>query len=446
MIEAFVEFCLKRRLIVMLATLAICGYGLYSWTQLKLEAYPEIGDVTVIVSTKAQGLAAEEVEQQITVPLERALASTPGLFTIRSTSTFALSLVTMVFKDGVEDYWARQRVLERIAQVSLPPNIQPALGPLSGPTGEILRYTLESDAKNLEDLSEIQRWIVVPALNQVPGVASVANFGGLTRQFQLELDPVAMERYGLGLSDVTSAIVSNSASAGGSRITRGEQSYVIRSIGLIRNKEDLGNIVIAQHGGVPVLTRDIGVPRYSHQEREGMLGKDHNPDAIQGVVQMLKGENASQVLKALHARLDELNAQLAPEDVRIVPYMDRNELVEATVSKVGHTVVEGVVLVLVVLIAFLGSPRSAVVVALTIPVSLLIAFIFMNVTRLPANLLSLGSIDFGIIVDGAIIVTEAILRLREYNPTRELETGDVQFVVGQIIKPLFFATLNIIVG
>lgn len=446
MIEAFVEFCLKRRLIVMLATLAICGYGLYSWTQLKLEAYPEIGDVTVIVSTKAQGLAAEEVEQQITVPLERALASTPGLFTIRSTSTFALSLVTMVFKDGVEDYWARQRVLERIAQVSLPPNIQPALGPLSGPTGEILRYTLESDAKNLEDLSEIQRWIVVPALNQVPGVASVANFGGLTRQFQLELDPVAMERYGLGLSDVTSAIVSNSASAGGSRITRGEQSYVIRSIGLIRNKEDLGNIVIAQHGGVPVLTRDIGVPRYSHQEREGMLGKDHNPDAIQGVVQMLKGENASQVLKALHARLDELNAQLAPEDVRIVPYMDRNELVEATVSKVGHTVVEGVVLVLVVLIAFLGSPRSAVVVALTIPVSLLIAFIFMNVTRLPANLLSLGSIDFGIIVDGAIIVTEAILRLREYNPTRELETGDVQFVVGQIIKPLFFATLIIIVG
>ena len=149
MIEAFVEFCLKRRLIVMLATLAICGYGLYSWTQLKLEAYPEIGDVTVIVSTKAQGLAAEEVEQQITVPLERALASTPGLFTIRSTSTFALSLVTMVFKDGVEDYWARQRVLERIAQVSLPPNIQPALGPLSGPTGEILRYTLESDANNL---------------------------------------------------------------------------------------------------------------------------------------------------------------------------------------------------------------------------------------------------------------------------------------------------------
>ncbi|MBL1258863.1 efflux RND transporter permease subunit [Methylocystis sp. Sn-Cys] len=446
MIERIVEFSLRRRLIVMLVTIIVCGYGLYSWTRLNVEAYPEIGDVTVIVSSKATGLAAEEVEQQITIPLERALASTPGLFTIRSTSTFALSLVTMVFKDGVEDYWARQRVLERIAQVSLPSNIQPVLGPLTGPTGEILRYTLESDVKNLEELSEIQRWMVVPALNQVPGVASVANFGGLTRQFQLEIDPVGLERYGLGLGDITSAIVANSASAGGSRITRGEQSYVIRSIGLIRNKEDLGNIVIAEHGGVPVLTRDVGVPRYSHQEREGMLGKDHNPDAIQGVVQMLKGENASQVLKALHARVDELNAQLAAQGVAIIPYMDRNELVEATVSKVGHTVVEGVVLVIVVLIAFLGSPRSAIVVALTIPVSLLIAFIFMNFTRLPANLLSLGSIDFGIIVDGAIIVTEAILRLREHNPGRELEVVDVQFVVGQIIKPIFFATIIIIVS
>lgn len=446
MIERIVELCLRRRLIVMLVTAIVFLYGLYSWTQLKLEAYPEIGDVTVIVSTQATGLAAEEVEQQITIPLERALASTPGLFTIRSTSTFALSLVTLVFNDGVEDYWARQRVLERVAQVSLPPNIQPVLGPLTGPTGEILRYTLESDVKNLEELSEIQRWIVLPALNQVPGVASVANFGGLTRQFQLEVDPVSLERYNLGLTDITSAIVANSASAGGSRITRGEQSYVIRSIGLIRNKEDLGNIVISEHGGVPVLTRDVGVPKYSHQEREGMLGKDRNPDAIQGVVQMLKGENASHVLKALHARLDELNAQLALQGVAIVPYMDRNELVQATVSKVGHTVVEGVVLVLVVLIAFLGSPRSAIVVALTIPISLVVAFIFMNFTKLPANLLSLGSIDFGIIVDGAIIVMEAILRLREHNPTRELEVVDVQFVVGQIIKPIFFATVIIIAG
>ena len=446
MIERIVEFCLRNRAGVILATAIMFACGVYSWTQLKIEAYPEIGDVTVIVTTKATGLAAEEVEQQITVPLERVLASTPGLLTIRSTSTFALSLITMVFKDGVEDYWARQRVLERIAQVSLPPNIQPALGPLTGPTGEILRYTLESDAKNVEELSEIQRWIVIPALNQVPGVASVANFGGVTRQFQLQLDPVAMQRYGLGLTDVTNSIAANSASAGGSRITRGEQAYVIRSIGLVRTKEDLGNIVIAEHGGVPVLTRDVGTPRYSAQEREGMLGKDYNSNAIQGVVQMLKGENATVVLKALHDRIDELNAQLAPQEVKIVPYMDRNELVQLTVSKVAHTVTEGIVLVVVVLMLFLGSPRSSLVVAATIPLSLAFAFILMNFTKLPANLLSLGSIDFGIIVDGAIIVTEAILRLREHNPDRELRVGDVQFVVGQVVRPIFFATVIIIAG
>ncbi len=446
MIERIVAFCLNNRYSVILATVVIFLIGLYSWTQLKIEAYPEIGDVTVIVTTQARGFAAEEVEQQITVPLERALASTPGLITIRSTSTFALSLITMVFKDGVEDYWARQRALERIAQVTLPANITPLLGPLSGPTGEIMRYTLESDARNLEELSEIHRWIVLPALNQVPGVASVANFGGVTRQFQLEIDPVAMQRYGLGLGDVTSAIVANSASAGGSRIPRGEQSYVIRSIGLVRTKEDLGNIVVAQHGGVPVLTRDVGTPRYSHQEREGMLGKDYNSDTLQGTVQMLKGENATLVLKALHERIDELNKQLAPREVQIVPYMDRNELVQLTVSKVSHTVTEGIVLVVVVLMLFLGSPRSSLVVAATIPLSLVFAFILMNITRLPANLLSLGSIDFGIIVDGAIIVTEAILCLRENNPDRELAVVDVQFVVGQVVKPIFFATIIIIAG
>ncbi|MCX7899700.1 MAG: efflux RND transporter permease subunit, partial [Methylocystis sp.] len=200
------------------------------------------------------------------------------------------------------------------------------------------------------------------------------------------------------------------------------------------------------HGGVPVLTRDVGTPRYSHQEREGMLGKDYNSDAIQGVVQMLKGENATYVLKALHERIDEINAQLASQEVKIVPYMDRNELVQLTVSKVGHTVTEGIVLVVVVLILFLGSPRSSLVVAATIPLSLVFAFILMNFTKLPANLLSLGSIDFGIIVDGAIIVTEAILRLHENNPDKELAIVDVQFVVGQVIKPIFFATIIIIAG
>jgi len=444
MIERAVELCLRNRLIVILVTILVFFYGMYSWTQLKLEAYPDVGDVTVIVTTQARGLAAEEVEQQITIPLERALASTPGLVTIRSSSTFALSLITMVFKDGVEDYWARQRVLERVSQVPLPSSYQPTLGPMTGPVGEILRYSLESDEKSLAELSEIQRWVVLPALNQVPGVASVANFGGLTRQFQLEVDPLALQRYGLGLSDVSQAITSNSASSGGSRITRGEQSYVIRSIGLVRNLDDLGNIVVTESKGTPILTRDLGTPRLSSQEREGVLGKDRNSDTIQGTIQMLKGESAQVVLKAVHERIEQLQAELAPQGVRIVPYLDRNELVEATVSKVGHTVGEGVALVFIVLMLFLGSWRSAVVVAVTIPIALAVTFILMNLTRLPANLLSLGSIDFGVIVDGAIVVTEAILRVREHNPTRPLETDTVQFVVRQVVNPIFFATIIII--
>jgi heavy metal efflux system protein len=444
MIERAVEICLQRRLIVLLVTFLVFLYGLYSWTQLKLEAYPDVGDVTVVVTTQARGLAAEEVEQQITVPLERALASTPGLVTIRSSSTFALSLITLVFKDGVEDYWARQRVLERVSQVPLPSNYQPTLGPLTSPVGEILRYTLESDDKTLAELSEIQRWVVVPALNQVPGVASVANFGGLTKQFQLEINPLALQRYGLGLSDVSNAINANSASSGGSRITRGEQSYVIRSIGLVHDLEDLGNIVVTQNKGTPILTRDLGTPRMSSQEREGVLGKDHNSDTIQGTIQMLKGENAQAVLKAVHERIEQLQAELAPQGVRIVTFLDRNELVDATVEKVGHTVGEGVTLVFIVLMLFLGSARSAVVVAVTIPISLSVTFILMNWTRLPANLLSLGSIDFGVIVDGAIVVTEAILRVREHNPTRPLETDTVQFIVRQVVNPIFFATIIII--
>lgn len=444
MIERAVELCLHKRLIVLLVTLLVFFYGLYSWTQLKLEAYPDVGDVTVTVTTQARGLAAEEVEQQITVPLERVLASTPGLVTMRSSSTFALSLITMVFKDGVEDYWARQRVLERVSQAPLPSSFQPVLGPLTSPVGEIMRYSLDSDERSLSELSEIQRWIVVPALNQVPGVASVANFGGLTRQFQLQIDPLALQRYNLGLAEVANAITANSASSGGSRITRGEQSYVIRSIGLVRDLEDLGNIVVTESKGTPVLTRDLGTPRMASQEREGVLGKDHNSDTIQGTVQMLKGENAGQVLRAVHERLGQLQAELAPQGVRIVPFLDRNELVDATVEKVGHTVGEGVALVFIVLILFLGSPRSAAVVAVTIPVALSVTFILMNLTRLPANLLSLGSIDFGVIVDGAIVVTEAILRVREHNPTRPLETDAVQFVARQVVNPIFFATIIII--
>jgi heavy metal efflux system protein len=443
-ISRLIESCLNRRVAVIGVAILVAIYGYYSWTQMAVEAYPELTDVTAQVTTQVPGLAAEEIEQQITTPLERGLSGTPGLVNMRSSSTFGLSLITMVFKEGAEDYWERQRILDRISQVTLPPGITLGLDPVSGPAGEIYRYTLESDTKTLMELSEIQNWIVIPALQQVPGVANVDEFGGFTKEFQLELEPAQLLRYRVAVNDVISAISNNTANAGGSRITRGEQAYIVRGIGLVRTLDDLGKIVVTERSGVPILISDLGKLRYGHQVREGILGKDNNADTLEGIVDLLKYENPSLVLKGIHAKVDELRKRLEPMGVRIVPYIDRDNLVHATVDKVAHTVLEGVGLVCIVLILFLGSPRSAMVVAVTIPLALVMVFIMMHLTKMPANLFSLGAIDFGVIVDGAIVVTEAILRRREAHPTDALTTGDVQLASQQVMRPIFFATLIII--
>ena len=444
MINQLIALFFKRRVLVWIITAVLAVYGYVCWVNMTVEAYPEIGDVTTLVTTQVPGLAAEEVEQQITVPLERALRNTPGLVTIRSSSTFALSLITLVFKDGTDDYFANQRVLERIAQATLPPNVQPGLGPVAGPGGEIFRYTLESDTRNLMELSELQRWLVIPELKGVPGVVDVANFGGFTKELQLELDPSRLEQFNLTLTDVVTAINASSVNAGGGRVVRGEQGYVVRAIGQIHNLNDLGNVVVAQKGGSPVLVRDLGKLQIGHQEREGVLGKNSNPDTIQGIVLMLKYQNPSRVLEGVHAKVAELQARLGPMGVKLVPYIDRDDLVKLTVHKVTHTVLEGIGLVLIVLILFLGSPRSAVVAAMAIPVALIAIFILMTWTRMPANLLSLGAIDFGIIVDGAIVVMETILRRREEEPELEMTGDDVLEMANHVAQPMFFATLIII--
>ena len=444
MIDKFVAFCLHRRIAVIVLMLLAVGFGIYAWETLSVEAYPELGDVAAQVTTQVPGLAAEEVEQLITVPLERQINGTPGLLLMRSTSTFGLSLITVLFRDGYEDYWVRQRLLERISQAVLPANAQPSLDPVAGPGGEIYRYTLESETRNLQELSEIHRWIVIPALKSVPGVVDDGNFGGFTTEYQLDLDPKQLQHFGLGITDVINAINNNNTNAGGGRVSRGDQSYVIRGVGLMRSLADLGSTVVTQVNGAPVLVRDLGRTTLSHQEREGILGKNNNPDTIEGIVLMLKYQNPSQTLRGIHAKVSELNQQLAKDDVRIVPYIDRDDLVRSTVSKVGHTIVEGIGLVFLVLILFLGSPRGAFVVAVAIPLALVSVFSFLNLTHVSANLLSLGAIDFGILVDGAIVVTEAILRRREASPDEELSESEVRAAALQVTRPIFFASLIII--
>src|ERR1700744_2596676 len=264
MIEKLIKWCLHNRTLMFGVAILVVIYGHYAWTQLAVEAYPELSDVTAQVTTQVPGLAAEEIEQQITTPLERALAGTPGLVSMRSSSTFGLSLITLVFRDGAEDYWSRQRVMERLSGVTLPAGVTPSLDPVSGPAGEIYRHTLESDSQNLMQLSELQRWKVIPALQQVPGVINVDNFGGFTKEFQLELDPKQLLHYGVSVGQVTSAISANTSNAGGGRITRGEQSYIVRGIGMVHSLQDLGDIVVTQSSGVPVLVRDLGKLRYGH--------------------------------------------------------------------------------------------------------------------------------------------------------------------------------------
>jgi heavy metal efflux system protein len=444
MINQFVAICFRKRLVIRLIAIFAAIYGIYAWTQLAIDAYPLLSPVSVQVTTQVPGLAAEEAEQQLTIPLERALNGTPGLINMRSISTFSLSQINLLFRDGAEDYWTRQRVRDRLGDAVLPAGAQPGLDTVTTPEGEIYRYTLESDTKNLMELSEIQKWIVQPGLRQVAGVAGVDNFGGLTRQFRLDLDPTELLRYNVGINDVINAINNNTANAAGGRVPRGDQSFIIRGVGMVHNLDDLGNIVVTQNNSVPILIRDLGTLNYSHQEPEGILGKNGNPASVEGIVQLLKYANASQALAGIHAKVEELSKQLEPQDVHIVPYIDRSNLVEATVHKIGTTLLEGVGLVIVVLVLFLGSPRSALVVAITIPLAVASILILMNAAHMSASMLSLGALDFGVIVDGAIVVTENILRRRESKPTEELTEEDIRSATTQVARPIFFATLIII--
>src|SRR5215470_10090765 len=341
---------LRKRLVIAMICVFAALYGYYSWTQLAIEAYPDVADTASQVVTQAPGLAAEEVEQQVTIPLERELNGTPNLRMMRSRSTFGLSLISMVFRDGTEDYWSRQRITEKIADATIPSGLTPGLDPLSSPTGQIVYYVLESDTKNLRELSEIQRWTVIPNLKQVPGVADVSNFGGLTTQFQLELDPAQLLRFNLSLKNVSDAINANSANAGGSVLNRGELGYVIRGIGLVQTLEDMGNIVVTQRNGTPIFVRDLGKLKLSNLERHGVLGKDERNDVVEGIVLLLRGDNPSRVMEGVHAKIAELNERLKGDDVQILPYLDRSDLVDATIDKVSHTVFQGVGLVLIVLI------------------------------------------------------------------------------------------------
>lgn len=425
--------------------------GIYAWTELSIDAYPDIADVTVQVVTQVPGLAAEEVEQQITIPLEKALNGTPKLHMMRSKNTFGLSQILLVFEDGADDYWARQRVQERINDVELPYGASPGLNPLTSPTGEIFRYVVVGKNQSLRELTDLHKWVIIPKLRQIRGVADVTNFGGITTQFQIEVDPQKLNKYNISLAEVTESIARNNSNAGGSMLTRGDLNYVVRGVGLIKDLEDLGKIVVKTAGdGSPIFLNDLGEVKYGNLERKGILGfldnKQNMDDGVEGIIQMLRFENPSAILNEIHAAVKELNEDILPPGVKIYPFADRTTLVDSTLHTVSHTLFFGMILVVSILIIFLGSFRSAMLAALTIPISLLIAFILMLFTDIPANLLSLGAIDFGILVDGTIVMMETILKKREDHPDEVLDSKTIAQRVSEIAKPIFFSILIIIIA
>ena len=448
--EKFFELVIRRRWLVAVSFLIVSAFGIYAWTTLSIDAYPDIADTTVQVVTQVPGLAAEEIERQVTIPLERALNGIPSLEMMRSNNTFGISTIMLVFKDGTEDYWARQRVRECIGDVDLPYDAVPELNPLTSPTGEVFRYVLVSENHSLRELTDINKWEVIPRLTRIQGVASVSNYGGITTQFQVELDPDRLVKYGISLPEVEESIALNNSNAGGSMLTIGDQNYVVRGEGLISDLRDMESIVVRNDGKAPVLLSDLGTLKYGNLERKGIMGflddeYDYR-DGVEGIVQILRYQNPSEVLEKVHLAVDEMNEDVLPEGVKIYPFLDRTNLVNTTLHTVSHTLFFGMLLVIGVLLIFLGNPLSALLVALTIPISLLIAFILMRLTNIPANLLSLGAIDFGILVDGAIVMIETILKKREDHPDESLDGRSIVRRVIAVARPIFFSTLIIIVA
>jgi cobalt-zinc-cadmium resistance protein CzcA len=446
MIAKLLRLALAQRFLSVLLGLGLVGLGIWAFTQLSIEAYPDISDTQVVVITLYPGHAAEEIEQQVSVPIERALNSVPNVIARRSRTIFGLSVVELTFEYGTNDYFARQVVLEKLRDANLPDGVTPTLGPLSTPIGELYRYTLEGGGRDSRELREIQDWVVEPRLLQVPGVTDITPFGGVIKQYQIEVDPAALTKYNLSIRDVAQAVDANNQNAGGAQLDNKQQSLVVRGVGLIQSVSDIENVVVNASGGVPVFVRDVGHVQIGDAPRTGIFAVDDKLDHVEGIVLMRRGENPSEVLQGIHDAVDELNASGLPDGVKIVPIYDRTDLVDNTLHTVTHTLLEGLVIVVTVLFLFLGSVRAALLTAITIPLSLLFAFVCMHFSGIPANLLSLGALDFGIIVDGTLVMVEHIVHTLTHRRPAPHETNVdiIRDAALEVERPIFFSLLIIV--
>lgn len=458
MIQYLVDFALNNKILVVAIGILLLIWGVFAFHRLPIEAYPDVADKYAWVITQWPGRAAEEVEQQITVPIETQMNGLGKLTHLRSVSLAGLSFITAIFDDDSDNLQNRQQVLEKLTLVSLPPGLNPQIGPDFSPAGQIYFYTLVSTNPRYDvmDLKALQDWVVFKHLMSVPNVAAVSIFGGMTREYQVQVDPDKLVSYGLNIATVEQALAANNVNAGGSFIEKGQQAYNIRVVGLMENTDDVGMTVLKVQNGTPVRVRDVALVTQGPKIRLGRLGKairhddgkisDDN-DVVEGIVQMRKGAEAEATLRAIHEKVQYINQHILPQGVRIVSHLDRDDLVHYTTHTVLRNLTEGILLVVIVLFLFLGNVRSALIVALTIPFSLFFAAILLDLSHIPANLLSLGALDFGMIVDGSVVMVENILRrLAESKVTRIRISTMISMAAHEVQRPVFYARAIIIAG
>ena len=456
MINALVNFALKNRFVVLSIAFLIFVWGMISFHRLPVEAYPDVANTWVQVITQWPGRAAEEVEQQVTIPIEIQVNGIPHLLHVRSASLAGLSVVNLIFDDDSDNDWDRQKTLEKLAQVTLPPGVTGGIGPDFSPIGSVYWYTVESTnpGYDLMELKSLQDWVISKYIRSVPDVVDDSAFGGLTREYQVRVDPEKLISYGLSLAQLEQQLTNSNANAGGSFIEQGSQQINVREVGLVTDIQDLEKTVIKTQSGAPIRIKDIGVVTQGPKIRLGQIGKaihrndgvvvDDN-DVVEGIVFLRKGADTAAMLENLHAMVGRLNEQILPKGVKIVPYLDRDDLVHYTTHTVLHNLAEGMILVVIVLFVFLGNVRGAIIVSLTIPFSLLFASICLEGRHISANLLSLGALDFGMVVDGAVVMVENIVRhLKQEERIPRTPLEKIVAAAHEVQRPVFYAIAIII--
>ncbi len=447
MIHRIVQFALRQRVLILLLVAIICVGGVISFSHMPVDAYPDLSPPMVEVITQWPGHAAEEIERLVTVPTEVEMNGVPQMSVMRSISLYGLSDVIMTFNDGTDDYFAREVVFQRLSEVTYPQGVTPALSPLASPSGLVYRYVLKSPDRTPQELKTFEDWVVARQYKQVSGVADDSGFGGTVMQYQVLLDPAKLYAYHLTVPTVVQQLSVNNSNAGGGFYTQGDQSYYVRGIGLVQDTSDIGNVVVGSQNGIPIRVKDVGEVTIGNAPRLGEFGFNKTDDAVEGVIMMRRGEQTQNVLQGVEEKTRDLNEHVLPPDIKAVPFYDRSDLVQLTIGTVEHNMLLGMALVLLVLMAFLVSIRAAVIVALTIPLSLLFSFIFLHAQGIPANLLSIGAIDFGILIDGTLVMAENIFReLGERNGQVYDLNEVIRSAAKDVDRPIFYSVAVIIAG